>query len=104
MILRSNKLTRIFELILGQRIRAIAFYPFIIMPTSTVIDDVIINHERIHLRQQLEMLIIPFYIWYLIALRRKQYMGISFEKEAFANETNMQYLKERSYWSFLKYL
>ena len=104
MILRSDRLTKFFEMILGQGIRALAFYPFIIMPRTTVIDDVLINHERIHLRQQLEMLILPFYIWYLIALHRKTYMGISFEKEAYANENNLDYLKKRRIFAFLRYL
>lgn len=26
----------------------------------------VINHEKIHWKQQMEMLIIPFYIWYII--------------------------------------
>jgi len=104
MILRSDRLTRLFEMILGQGIIALAFYPFIIMPRATVIDDVLINHERIHLRQQLEMLFLPFYIWYLIALRRNGYMGISFEKEAYANENNLEYLKKRRIFAFLRYL
>ena len=64
MILRSDRLTKLFEIVLGQGIRALAFYPFIIMPRATVIDDILINHERIHLRQQLEMLLLPFYICY----------------------------------------
>ena len=104
MILRSDRLTKFFEMILGQGIRALAFYPFIIMPRTTVIDDVLINHERIHLRQQLEMLILPFYIWYLIALRRKGYWNICFEKEAYANENNLDYLKKRRIFAFLRYL
>jgi len=90
-------------MILGQGIRALAFYPFIIMPRATVIDDVLINHERIHLRQQLEMLLLPFYIWYLIALRRKGYWNCKFEREAYANEHNLNYLKTRRPFAFLKY-
>ncbi len=85
-------------------IRALAFFPFIIVPSTTIIDDVLINHERIHLRQQLEMLVIPFYIWYLIALYRKGYNNISFEKEAYANEINLNYLKRRRIFAFIKYL
>ena len=104
MILRSDRLTRFFEMILGQGIRALAFYPFIIMPRSTVIDDVLINHERIHLRQQLEMLILPFYIWYLIEFYRKGYWEISFEKEAYDNEMDLNYLKKRRFFAFRKYL
>jgi len=73
----------------------------------------LINHEKIHLRQQLELLILPFYIWYiteyligLIKYRdtKKAYYAISFEREAYANEYNLNYLQTRSFWRFLKYL
>jgi hypothetical protein len=37
----------------SEGIRGLAFYPFIFVPTDTVIDDVLINHEKIHLKQQL---------------------------------------------------
>ena len=108
MILVSNRLTAFFSFILGMKkhggIRALVFFPFIIIPKETVIDDELINHERIHLRQQLEMLVIPFYIWYLIAMFRKGYYGISFEKEAHTNDTDLTYLKRRKPYSFLKYL
>lgn len=104
MVVVSDRAIWFFELILGQGIRGLAFWPFIIVPTSTQIDEVLLNHERIHLRQQLEMLILPFYIWYLIALRRKGYMGISFEKEAYANERNLDYLKTRPLFGFRKYM
>lgn len=73
---------------------------------------ILLNHERIHIRQQLELLVIPFYIWYLLewlyhyAKCRhwwKAYRKISFEQEAYTNETNFNYLKKRKFWSFLKY-
>lgn len=107
MILVSNRLTAFFSFILGMKkhggIRALAFFPFIIMPKETIIDDVLINHERIHLKQQLELLIIPFYIWYLIAMFRKGYYGISFEREAHLNDTDLSYLKKRKAYAFIKY-
>lgn len=84
-------------------IRGLAFFPFIFVREDIVIDDILINHERIHLRQQKEMLIIPFYIWYLIAYYRKGYMNISFEKEAYDNEDNLTYLKNRRIFAFLRY-
>ena len=71
------------------------------------------NHERIHLKQQFELLIIPFFIWYglefLVRLlqyrnRRDAYLNISFEREAYQNEFDLEYLKKRHFWSFLKYL
>jgi predicted patatin/cPLA2 family phospholipase len=31
-------------------------------------------------------------------------MEVSFEKEAYANESNLKYLKRRRFFAFLKYL
>ena len=48
-----------------------------------------IDHEFVHWRQQWEMLIIPFYLWYFIEwivklfiYGRKAYHNLSFEREA----------------------
>ena len=71
-----------------------------------------VNHEKIHLRQQLELLIVLFFIWYglefLIRLIyyknfKKAYRNISFEREAYANEHNETYLNTRRFFSFLRY-
>ncbi len=71
------------------------------------------NHEKIHLKQQLELLIIPFYLIYTIEFlvrlfqykkRNLAYRNISFEREAYTNEFNLGYLKRRPFWRFLKYL
>ena len=73
---------------------------------------VTINHEKIHLRQQLELLLLPFMLWYFISffillLRGnsgyKAYRNIIFEKEAFDNMYNLDYLKGRRIFSFMKY-
>ncbi len=69
------------------------------------------NHERIHARQQLEMLVIPFLIWYVLEyliLRLKynhddSYRNIVFEREAYLNESDLDYLKKRKRFSFLKF-
>ena len=70
-----------------------------------------INHEKIHWYQQLEMLIIFFYIWYLtewiirLFINTKEaYHSISFEREAYANDKNEDYLKTRKPFSWLKYI
>lgn len=106
MVIISDRALRFFGIFFGgsDGIRGLAFWPFIFISSKTTIDDELINHERIHLRQQLELLIIPFYVWYLIALYRKGYMNISFEKEAYANDNNLTYLKKRSIFAFLKYM
>jgi hypothetical protein len=89
--------------------KAIALFPFIF--TETVAEKTL-NHERIHLRQQLELLVIPFYLWYgieyVVRLFGKSgyvaYKNIGFERECFSNDKDMNYLKKRKPYSFLKYL
>lgn len=77
------------------------------------LNKVLINHERIHLQQQKELLVIPFFIWYgleylirLIQYKNRfiAYQNISFEREAYSNERNLSYLKNRKYYSFLYYI
>ena len=89
-----------------------ALFPFILVRQPNP-GPTLINHEQIHLRQQAEMGILPFYVWYIIeyGIRRLQhrdhytaYRNISFEREAFANDTNLTYLKTRPFWSFWRYL
>lgn len=100
--------------ILFKKFIGCAFWPFIFVKRVGLKEDaVFINHERIHLRQQIELLIIPFYLWYfteylihLIYLKSRHaaYHAISFEKEAYAKERDFEYLKNRQFWGFLKYL
>ena len=77
------------------------------------IDCYVVNHERIHTAQMREMLFIPFYIVYLIewGIRliqyrnfRKAYMNISFEREAYSNGNNLDYLPARGFYSWVRYL
>lgn len=92
----------------------LTLFPFIILKHKNLKSEVVlINHENIHLRQQLEMLIVPFYVFYglefllrLVQYKNwhKAYINISFEREAFANESTLNYLKKRPFWQFLKYL
>ena len=104
----------IFKYLVPKGYIGIAIFPFVFLKNKGFRgDSVLINHERIHLRQQLELLLIVFYIWYgieflmrLIYLRNwhQAYRNISFEKEAYANEKDLDYLKSRSLWQFLNYL
>lgn len=102
------------RLLKNTKINGITLFPFILLKKPDFKNNpVLINHEKIHLRQQLEMLVIFFYIWYIFEyyfhLRKlknpyKAYRAISFEKEAYDNETDFGYLKSRKPLRFLKYL
>ena len=85
----------------------------IIFSKSKPLTDRTINHENIHTRQIIEMLFIFFYIWYgiewLIRLIQYKnghtaYRNISFEREAYYNELDYEYLNNRNKYRFLKYL
>lgn len=78
------------------------FYPFIFIKRGKD-TPVAINHERIHLRQQKRFLIVGFFViyilHYLINLFKymnsdKAYRNICFEREAYKNERNLNYLKK----------
>lgn len=92
----------------------LAVFPFVLVKKAGYKENpILINHEKIHLRQQLELLIVPFFIWYSLEflLRWYQYKdcylayrNLSFEREAYANQSNLEYSKTRKYFSFLNYL
>jgi len=104
----------VFKYLTPKGFRGLTFFPFVILTDKNdALDKVCINHERIHLRQQLELLILPFYVWYGIEFlikwfqykdKNTAYRNISFEREAYKNEKELSYLKSRSFWKFLKYI
>ncbi len=92
----------------------ITFFPFIFLRKKEMKNNrVLVQHERIHIRQQLELLLIPFFIWYGIEFlyrwihvknRKKAYHNISFEREAYTFEHDFSYLKKRRFFAFLSFL
>ena len=85
-------------------IGGLAIFPFIFLPREECKKDkVLINHERIHLHQQRELLLFVFVVWYFTALFRKGYRRISFEQEAYIFQHNLDYLKTRPWFAFYKY-
>lgn len=92
---------------------AISLAPFgIYVRKEYIIVPHILNHEKIHWKQQTEMLIIFFYIWYILEWLIKlvlppytsAYIDISFEKEAYYNEYNYKYLEKRKRFNWIKYI
>ena len=69
-----------------------------------------LNHEAIHTAQMKEMLYVFFYLWYfvewLIRLFGKgnAYRNLSFEKEAYDNEGDLNYLENRPMFAWWWYL
>ena len=73
----------------------------------------VINHEKIHTAQIVELAVLFFYLWYGAEWLYRfikagdsftAYKNISFEREAYKNGDNLQYLSRRRRYAFLKYL
>jgi hypothetical protein len=77
----------------------------------------LINHESIHIQQQVELLLIGFALIYYInwlvniikykitkeeKVTEKAYRNIILEKEAYDNDDNLDYLKTRKCYAFLR--
>lgn len=70
-----------------------------------------INHEYIHTLQQREMLFVGFALWYYLEWlvnylrcrdKMKAYYMIYLEREAYQNEKNLNYAKERKHYAWLR--
>ena len=71
------------------------------------------RHETIHFQQQLELgfalqwvIYALSYLYYLIKFRdpREAYYDISFEREAYGNEADKNYLENRKRYAWVKYI
>jgi hypothetical protein len=102
------------RIVAGKYVNAMALWPFILVRNlETKESEVTTHHEKIHIRQQLEMLIIPFYFVYLIyyiyfrvkgSSHFQAYLLIPFEKEAYVSESDFDYLKIRKWWAWKRYI
>ena len=106
-IVKNSRIPKLLSWIIN--IRAITLFPFIIIKDEG--DETLINHESIHIQQQLELLVIGFYLWYLIDYayrlikyrdKAQAYYNIIFEQEAYDNEEDEEYLSKRKLWGFLR--
>ena len=89
--------------------KAINLFGVLFVRGNARIDDITLNHEKIHTSQIKEMLYVFFYVWYVIEWlirlpKGNAYRSISFEREAYANDKNPNYLKTRKRFAFLKYI
>ena len=112
--------------------KAINLFGVLFVKNNAKIDEVTINHESIHSAQIAEVMIasVPFalllwlftnvwlglllviasyYLWYVIEWlirlpKGNAYKNISFEREAYANQDDLSYLKNRKRFDFAKYI
>ncbi|MBO6223053.1 MAG: hypothetical protein J6N56_04660 [Bacteroidales bacterium] len=98
---------------MGKDFIAINLFGMIIVRKGRFLSADSILHERIHTAQMREMLFVFFYLWYvtewLVRMlwcfsAQKAYWRISFEREAYDNEGNPGYLKQRKLFGWMKYL
>jgi len=90
---------------------AFVVYPFIVASKTEKENVVLLNHEKIHLKQQRELWVLPFFIlyfgnsvWLMIryfSLKKAHTMNI-FEAEAFTYEKDQGYLKLRKLFAWKK--
>lgn len=76
-------------------------------------DSISLNHEHIHTLQQVEMLFVFFYIWYVVEWVAKYmkyrnwtraYYNVSFEREAYRREHDLDYVNSRRHFAWAKFL
>jgi hypothetical protein len=124
-------------------IAGITLAPFgIFIKEKYLTNNFIKNHESIHWKQQIEMILLgtiislitivtflcfktfslwllisiifPFFLFYILYLiewfikiffyGNKAYVNLSSEREAYANEYNLEYLKTRKHYAWLTYI
>lgn len=88
------------------------YFPFILVAKDASNPEKTINHEKIHRRQIIECLIIPFYILYLFfyfsglitcaGKHSKAYHSIPFEREAYNNDDDLNYLSKRKLYAWVR--
>jgi hypothetical protein len=91
--------------------KGLTLWPFLFVRSEMSTIDM--NHELIHGRQQREMLVVPFFVWYaleyLVRLciyrsHKTAYKNISLEQEAYERQYDDDYLSRRRLWAWTKYL
>ncbi len=90
---------------------AMNLFGLLFVRKKIVLTKEMINHEQIHTAQMKELFYLFFYLIYfiewlikLVKYGSKSYYHISFEREAYANDQDMGYLKKRRKWAFMRFI
>ena len=108
-VLEDSKIPRVLSWVIS--IWAITLWPFILVRGK--MDPITLRHETIHIRQQAELLILPFYVlyvafwlyrWLQLGDRKAAYYAIPFEREAHSNHDDPAYLTLRRPYAWARYV
>ncbi len=108
-IIKNSKIPELLSIFIS--INAITLWPFIIFKGE--VNDEVVRHERIHIMQQRELLVIFFYLLYvvfwifnLVKYRNSYlaYANLPFEREAYANDHDEFYILNRKTFAWLNYI
>ena len=84
---------------------AINLFGVLFVRKGGVVSEVVLNHEKIHTAQMKELGYIGFYLIYLVEwlvrllMPGNAYRNIRFEREAYTNEHNLEYLSSRKHYA-----
>ena len=88
---------------------AINLFGVLFVRNGVILTDRIVNHEKIHTAQMKELWYINFYLIYILewivklfVYGKDSYRNIRFEREAYDNGDNLDYLKTRKKFSWKK--
>ena len=93
--------------------KAVNLFGLLFVRKNAVLSPQLINHEEIHIAQMREMLYIFFYIWYVLEWLIRlicywnndlAYHNVGFEKEAFIQQGDTDYLKSRKLFAWISYI
>ena len=112
MIIENSLLPKILSIFAPIEVWAFSFGPFVWC--SGEVNEWLANHEIIHFQQQLELLFVGqwflyafFWLWNVARLKgdgKEAYYQNPFEREAYDNDGNLDYLRSRPFYNWTKYL
>ena len=109
--IENSRVPALLSYIAPINIAAISFGPFVW--SRVAIDDRLRRHETIHFQQQIELLFVFQWLlygifWLINVVKYRDgavaYMQSPFEREAYANEHDENYLINRHFWGWQEYI
>lgn len=88
--------------------KAINIFGIVFARKGEVISKSTLNHEAIHTAQMRELLYVGFYFLYFtewiikLFMYKDAYSNISFEREAYSNQEDVEYLTKRKRYAWFK--